>query len=51
MFCLLEEARGNFEKACEWATKALDGFNRLGVALEAEEMCSFLNSLKSKTTL
>jgi len=51
LFCLLEEARGNFEKACEWATKALDGFNRLGMTGEAEEMCSLLNSLKSKTTL
>lgn len=51
LFCLLEEARGNFEKACEWATKALDGFNRLGMTGEAEEMCSLLNSLKSKTSL
>ena len=51
LFCLLEEARGNFEKACEWAAKALDSFNRLGMTGEAEEMCSLLNSLKSKTTL
>jgi len=51
LFCLLEEARGNFEKACECATKALDGFNRLGMTREAEEMCSLLNSLKSKTIL
>jgi tetratricopeptide (TPR) repeat protein len=51
LFCILEEARGNFEKACEWATKAFDGFNRLGMRGEAEEMCSLLNSLKSKTTL
>ncbi|MCC3455798.1 ATP-binding protein [Microcoleus sp. PH2017_08_TRC_O_A] len=51
LFCFLEESRGNFEKASEWATKALDGFNRLGMTGEAEEMCSLLNSLKSKTIL
>jgi LuxR family glucitol operon transcriptional activator len=45
-FARLEKARGNSPKAREWATKALDGFNSLGMLRAAEEMRQFLDSLE-----
>jgi NB-ARC domain/Trypsin-like peptidase domain len=41
-FAYLERARGNVEKSQEHAKKAMDGFNRLGMLQQAEEMrCMF----------
>ncbi|TAF38821.1 MAG: hypothetical protein EAZ69_03015 [Oscillatoriales cyanobacterium] len=45
-FAELEKIRGDFSEAYQWATKALEGFNRLGMRREAEKMNSLLNSLK-----
>lgn len=41
-FAYLERARGNVEKSQEHAKKAIDGFNRLGMLQEAEDMRTFL---------
>ncbi len=41
-FAYLERARGNVEKSQEYAKKAMDGFNRLGMLQRAQEMrCVF----------
>ena len=45
-FARLEKAQGNIDKCREWATKALNGFHRLGMAHNIEEMCSLINSLE-----
>jgi transcriptional regulator with XRE-family HTH domain/tetratricopeptide (TPR) repeat protein len=45
-FARLEKARGNSQEAREWATKALDGFNSLGMLRDAEEMRQLLDSLE-----
>ncbi|MGK7901447.1 MAG: NB-ARC domain-containing protein [Hormoscilla sp.] len=45
-FARLEKARGNTEKAWEWATKAKDGFQRLGMTEDSEEMRCLLDELK-----
>ncbi len=45
-FARLEKARGNSQKAREWAIKALDGFNSLGMLRDAEEMRQLLDSLE-----
>ncbi|MDZ7962618.1 MAG: tetratricopeptide repeat protein [Aulosira sp. DedQUE10] len=42
----LEKVRGNIEKAIEWAKKALDRFERLGIERDAEEARSFLTELE-----
>lgn len=41
----LEKSRGNLEQALEWATKALDYFNRLGMKADIEKMRELHNSL------
>jgi len=45
-FAELEKIRGNSLEARQWATKALEGFNRLGMRREAEQMNLLLNSLE-----
>jgi hypothetical protein len=44
-FARLEQARGNVTEVRRWATEALDGFDRLGMQPEAEEMQRLLESL------
>jgi len=44
-FARLEKARRNSEKARKWANKALDGFTRLGMKQDAEQMQALLNEL------
>ena len=41
-FAYLERARGNIEKSQEHGKKAIDGFNRLGMLQESEDMRTFL---------
>ncbi|BAY45061.1 hypothetical protein SAMD00079811_26630 [Scytonema sp. HK-05] len=42
-FASLEKARGNLEKSYEWAKKAIDGFQRLGMIQQAAETRSMLD--------
>ncbi|MEA5466365.1 tetratricopeptide repeat protein [Leptothoe sp. PORK10 BA2] len=44
-YAYLEKKRGNLGKAREWATEALNGFNRFGMTREEEEMRSLLSDL------
>ncbi|MDJ0798439.1 MAG: NB-ARC domain-containing protein [Calothrix sp. MO_167.B12] len=45
-YARLEKAKGNLEKARQWAEQALDGFNQLGMAREAEGVQSLLTRLR-----
>lgn len=42
----LEKAKGNIAKSREWAIKALDGFNRLGMMEDAEKIQALLDCIK-----
>ncbi|HYX16797.1 MAG TPA: trypsin-like peptidase domain-containing protein [Nostoc sp.] len=42
-FANLEKVKGNLEKSREWAKKAMDGFNRLGMTQQAAEMRSMFD--------
>ena len=44
-FASLEKARGNYQKAYEWAAQAIRGFQRLGMKVDAEKLRFFLNDL------
>lgn len=44
-FAILEKKRGNLVMAYQWAHTALDGFDRLGMQPEAEDMRQFLKNL------
>lgn len=44
-FARLEQARGNTTESLRWAAEALDGFDRLGMQPEAEEMRQLIESL------
>jgi tetratricopeptide (TPR) repeat protein len=48
-FAYLEQKHGNLEKAQHWAKSALDGFDRLGMNMEADEMQSLIVELESKS--
>jgi len=43
-FAYLEKASGHINKAAEWANISIDGFKRLGMRQELEEMKSFFDS-------
>ncbi len=45
-FSLLRYKQGNKDEACRWAKEAYDGFERLGMQLEAEEMYALLQELQ-----
>ena len=44
-YAYLEQARGNTEKARDWASKAVQGFSRFGMVNEEQEMRSFLSKI------
>jgi len=47
-FAYLEQKRGNLAEARRWATKALDGFERLGMQPETEEMRELVEALQER---
>jgi tetratricopeptide (TPR) repeat protein len=44
-YARMEKARGNLERAREWAKRALESFERLGVIRDAKELLTFLEEL------
>jgi hypothetical protein len=43
-FAYLEQKRGNLAESQRWAEAALDGFERLGMQLEAQEMREWIQA-------
>jgi LuxR family glucitol operon transcriptional activator len=50
-YALLEQKRGNWETAVRWAREALDGFTRLGMQIEIEEMAQLVEALEERTVI
>ena len=47
-FAYLKQKRGDLEAARRWATEALDGFERLGMQPETEEMRELVEALQER---